>query len=206
MTATYRKKPKEATNTATLIICAECGGTGAKEMPGQCLSRCYACNGTGYKPSDANSADAPHSAASSSETENSAKPIAHFSPSDAVRALSILNTIFLDDGACRTWTISSMHLERCCPWCDAVIEDEATINNFELGRKCTCKRCSRCFTARTKTFLEGSQLSYSQVFLMAALIDLMQNGITPASIAEIVGVSVDTVRGWQKRFRVFDDK
>lgn len=144
--------------------------------------------------------------ASSPETGNSAKTLVHFSPSDAVHALGILNTIFLAEGVCRSWTITFMHRERCCPWCDTAIEDKATIGNFLGGRKCTCKRCSRCFTARTKTFLEGSQLSYSQVFLMAALIDLMQNGITPASIAEIVGVSVDTVRGWQKRFRVFDDK
>ncbi len=153
-----------------------------------------------------NSAETATSVSSSPETANSAKPLGHFSPSDAVHALGILNTIFLDEGPCRSWVVNFMHYQRCCPWCDAEIEDYATIGNFLGGRKCTCKRCARCFTARTKTFLEGSQLSYSQVFLMAALIDLMQNGITPARIAEIVGVSVDTVRGWQKRFRVFDDK
>ena len=34
------------------------------------------------------------SGASSSETANSAKPLGHFSPSDAVHSLGILNTIF----------------------------------------------------------------------------------------------------------------
>lgn len=39
---------------------------------------------------------------------------------------------------------------------------------------------------------------------MAVLIDFMQNGLTPARIAQAVGVSADTVRIWIKRFKVFD--
>ncbi len=39
---------------------------------------------------------------------------------------------------------------------------------------------------------------------MSALIDLMHTGITPSRIASMVGVSVDTVRNWMKKFKVIE--
>lgn len=90
-----------------------------------------------------------------------------------------------------------------CPDCGHILSGKAAQSFFQ-GERCVCPACGRWFTARTGTFLQGSQLSYSQVFLMAVLIDFMQNGLTPARIAQAVGVSADTVRIWIKRFKVFD--
>jgi len=87
-----------------------------------------------------------------------------------------------------------------CPYCGLRLEG-ATLKSFWAGKRCHCGRCGRWFTARTGTFLSAAELTYSQVFLLAALIP---TGLTPARIAAFVGVSADTVRIWSKRFKSFE--
>ncbi len=151
-------------------------------------------------PINGNSATCPgHDGTGADDTDG----LAYFLPKDIAR---LFGPSSLDEVACRETALRLLHPDgAACPECWLKIDDEPA-SGFRRGRRCVCGRCGRWFTARTGTILQGTHLDDRQIILLAVLIDLMDNGITPARIAEIVGVSVDTVRDWQKRFRVFDDK
>lgn len=124
--------------------------------------------------------------------------LGHFTPAEAQAAFS---PAFMDEARCRQWFIGRLHGNNpVCPCCGLQLLG-ATFKSFWTGRRCHCPRCGRGFTARTGTFLANAELTYSQVFLMAALIPI---GLTPATIAAFVGVSADTVRIWIKRFKSLD--
>ena len=107
----------------------------------------------------------------------------------------------LDEAKCRDVILRRLHPRKgACPSCGAPL-DETTARNFWQGRRCVCKACNRWFTALSGTSLHGTQLSFSQIFLLGTFENYFTNGITPADVAKAVGVSTDTVRVWQRRFR-----
>lgn len=195
ITDTYHKKPEVAT-------------------PGDSLE--------GPHPADENSArqalapvssalDIPvESAPPADESPAEAEPLPCEAANPAIkhfparRASSAWLTEFLDTPSVCRWTVIQLHPEGPrCPACNVDL-DHDTAARFTSGKRCRCPHCSTWFTARTGTFLQGSQLSYSQVFLMAALIDLMETGVNVQRIAAAVGASADTVRIWIKRFKAFE--
>jgi len=110
---------------------------------------------------------------------------------------------FIDEAAVREFILHQLHPGPLptCPECGAALDDETTQRNFWGGRRCTCKSCRRWFSATTGTYLQGTQMSFAQVFLLCNLIELSTVEITPGRIAEAVGVSVDTVRIWKSRLK-----
>lgn len=111
------------------------------------------------------------------------------------------STAYMDEIYCRKHVIEWLHGgNAACPDCGLRLEG-ATLSSFWAGKRCHCGRCGRWFTARTDTFLAHAELTYSQVFLLAALIP---TDLHPARIADFVGVSADTVRIWIKRFKSLD--
>lgn len=123
-------------------------------------------------------------------------PISSFTSAAAAAAFGAK---FLDEGACRDWVISRLHPDGArCPGCGLRLDDDS---GFNAGKRCVCGRCGKYFTATSSTFLQGAHLSYRQAFLLAVLIG---RGFKPQGIAEVLNISVDTVRIWIKRFRVFE--
>ncbi len=110
-----------------------------------------------------------------------------------------------DEDACRQWVIGRLHLDGArCPGCNVPLQDKSTLANFWQGKRCCCKSCGRWFTAKTRTFLQGMQMEFRQVFLLAVLLDLMENPPTPELIARFVGVSLNTVSFWHKKIKVVE--
>ncbi|MFQ5481026.1 MAG: MJ0042-type zinc finger domain-containing protein [Thermodesulfobacteriota bacterium] len=108
----------------------------------------------------------------------------------------------LDEHVCRLWLLSSLHpAGAVCPSCDSRL-DVSQSRRFWAGKKLRCKTCGAWFTALTGTPLSGSKLDYRQVYLLAVLTEFMAMELTPARVAEIIGVSADTVRFWIKKFRL----
>ncbi|MBI5598407.1 MAG: hypothetical protein HY890_01565 [Deltaproteobacteria bacterium] len=105
----------------------------------------------------------------------------------------------LDEAACRAWVLETLHPRGAhCPGCAARIEDATTLKNFWAGRRCACK-CGRWFTALADTPFHGTQLSYGQICLIAALADIMATGLSVFKISAAAGVSDDTARVWIKK-------
>lgn len=116
-------------------------------------------------------------------------------------AASSFSWRLFDDAACRRWVLETLHPHGArCPACDTLTADTPTIRNFWAGRRCVCKFCGRKFMALSGTFLQGAQISFAQVFLIVALIE-MDAGIPVPTIAAAAGVSDDTVRAWEKKFK-----
>lgn len=116
-------------------------------------------------------------------------------------AAEVFNYELFDERACRAWVFGRLHPEGArCPACELVL-DGAGCQSFWAGRRCVCRRCGRKFTARSGTLLDGSQLDYRQVYVLAAFSKI---GLTPARLAEILNVTPNTVRYWSLRFDVFN--
>lgn len=108
-----------------------------------------------------------------------------------------------DEDACRQWVLGRLHPAGAhCPGCDVLLQDKTTLANFRQGKRCYCKSCGRWFTAKTRTFLQGTQMEYRQIFLLAVLLDFMETGITPERIGRCAGVSSNTVSFWHKKIKV----
>lgn len=156
----------------------------------------------------------PDSSAGPSENSASPRPGLIFEPGDensadtpgpAFFSLSMASEAFtagfLDEGACRAWVLSVLHPEGAhCPWCGLRLEG-ATEVSFWSGRRCSCPRCGRGFTARAGTFLHGAGLDDRQVVLIAMLLN---EGLSPARVAALSGVHPDTVRLWALKFKVLN--
>lgn len=111
---------------------------------------------------------------------------------------------YLDETACRARLINLLHPNGAfCPDCGLSL-DGASKESFHAGRRCVCGRCGRWFTATSGTFLQGAQLDYRQVYLLATLIDLMRTGINTQLLADIIDISADTCRLWMKRFDILE--
>lgn len=175
------KTTTTATYNTTGSACLKCEGRGWWGAPSV---KCVACGGTGRLP------------------ENSApedRGLRYFTPAQAAGALMKI----VDEARARAWAISQLHPSgACCPECGLSLDND---ESFLEGKRCSCGRCGKGFMARTGTILQGAQLDYGQAALLAALVDIMERGLTPASIGELVGVSEDTVRLWQKKFRAFGE-
>jgi transposase-like protein len=108
-----------------------------------------------------------------------------------------------DEGVCRQWVLGKLHPGGAhCPSCKVLLQDKVTLSNFWQGKRCLCKNCGRWFTAKTCTFLQGTQMEYRQIFLLAVLIGFSENGITPERVAQCAGVSSNTVAFWHKKIKV----
>lgn len=108
-----------------------------------------------------------------------------------------------DENVCRQWVLRRLHQDGAhCPNCNVLLQDKTTLANFWHGKRCCCKSCGRWFTAKTCTFLQGTQMEYRQIFLLAVLLHLMENPPTPESIAKCTGVSPNTVSFWHKKIKV----
>ena len=122
-------------------------------------------------------------------------------------AAAVFGEDCLDEKFCRSWILESLHPGGAmCPHCEERIVSEKVLNSFWLGKRCVCKVCDRTFTATSETFLQGSQLSYRQVFMLAVLSELMDQRLDLQRIAEALNISPDTVRIWRQRFKVINDK
>ena len=128
--------------------------------------------------------------------ERPARSIAFFTTRGA--ALNF-DPSFMDEARCREWITSRLHREGArCPHCGLVLDGDRA---FRAGRRVHCGRCGRWYTARSGTFLQGSQLSDAGIFLLATLLECK---VSHDTIAELVGISADTVRLWEKKFRAFE--
>lgn len=134
------------------------------------------------------------------EPENTVKPLSFIGFFTTRQALVYFDPDFFDEDACREWVISRLHPGGAfCPGCGLKLDND---KRFRGGKRCHCGRCGRMFTAKSGTFLEGMHLDFAQVYALALLIEL---GHSPAVIAPMVGVSSDTVRLWQKKFRMLSN-
>ena len=108
------------------------------------------------------------------------------------------NAGFLDEVARRHWILNAVHCGQdiSCPQCTAPLTRK-NILRFSLAKRIRCHACGKFFTALTGTFLQGCHLSFRQIILLAVFLHF---GIRPATIADKVGVSEETVRLWQKKF------
>ena len=112
---------------------------------------------------------------------------------------------FLDEAACREHILQAVHgTDARCPGCDVRIQDTSTLKNFWGGKRCVCKRCGRWFTALSGTFLQGMQLDFRTVLLIAVLADCPHPGLNVSYIARLAGVSPKTVRIWLQRLRLYN--
>jgi transposase-like protein len=82
-----------------------------------------------------------------------------------------------------------------CPACGAGLDSQARAR-FWVGERLRCPACGKRFTARTGTKLSGCRLTEPQLFLLLALTGL---GLTPATVAKLVGTSSETVRQWVRK-------
>ncbi|WKZ34017.1 MAG: hypothetical protein QY316_06365 [Thermodesulfobacteriota bacterium] len=136
--------------------------------------------------------------------EDASRALKYFTASDAAAAFSV---DFLDEAACRAWVLRNLHPgEARCPGCRASVEGPGAVRNFWAGERCACKLCGRKFTAVSGTFLQGAQLAFRQVFLMAALMEVREHGLDIKLIAGMIGVSPDTIRIWLRKFKVFGEE
>ena len=115
---------------------------------------------------------------------------------------------FLDEAACRRAVLESLHPASVkCPECDSMLNDVVTLANFWEGKRCNCKICDNWFTARTGTILQGSQLSFAQVFLLGTLLEIFAaGGISVSTMSAAIGVTDDTIRTWIRRLKNFNDR
>ena len=126
-----------------------------------------------------------------------------FSPADAASAFFASS---FDEAYCRLWILKKLHPgDIRCPECNATIQDNTTWHNFWKGKRCVCKACERGFTATSGTFLHGTQLDFRQLFMLAVLANYKAGGLDTKSIATAVGISPDTVRIWERRFKAIND-
>ena len=106
---------------------------------------------------------------------------------------------FLDEDTCRRWILASIYRDRAisCPECSAPLTEKG-LQRFRQAERVRCPACGKFFTAYTDTFLQGCHLTTRQIMLLAVFLHF---GIHPEIIATKVGVSTETVRLWQKKFR-----
>lgn len=134
--------------------------------------------------------------------ETGSRALKYFTTRQAAAAFT---SDFLDKEACRAWILKRLHQDARCPDCRAAVEGAASKQNFWAGARCICRHCGRKFMAVSGTFLQGSQLHFRQVFMLAVLINLQNSGLDIKRIASIIGISPDTVRIWIKKFGGFEE-
>lgn len=102
----------------------------------------------------------------------------------------------LDPGRCRAWLSQRLHpAGPACPYCRLPVLEAQRARYLDWGRL-RCPACGRWHRATTGTPLAGSKLSAPQAVLLIVLLDLV---VHPGRVAELVGVSAETVRDWRGR-------
>ena len=113
-------------------------------------------------------------------------------------ALADFNAEFLNEQMCRWWVLHRLHHRGVfCPPCSRQVCDGAQLQSFWSLKRIKCRDCSKFFSARSGTFLSGSHMDLTQVFLLTLLVAMgVENGL----IAEILSCNPETVRLWRARF------
>lgn len=129
------------------------------------------------------------------QTKAGSRPMT-FGPGD-VGKMFVAN--FLHEASCRDWIIGQLHPDGPrCPRCSGMIVNKESLRSYRLGCRVRCRWCGKYFTVLTGTFLSGCHLSFSQVILMAILIDA---GAADSQISRLMGMSRDGIRRWRLRFK-----
>lgn len=137
-------------------------------------------------------------------TENTAinNRLGAFVPHDVLR---VFNAEFLVDDHCRAWVIGRLHGDQegmigvehpCCPGCGTPIADR-TLQSFRECKRVRCDSCGKYFTALTDTFLSGCHFDFREIVLLALLLAL---GVQDKQIADILKISIESVRLWKLKF------
>lgn len=117
----------------------------------------------------------------------------------AVEAARSFNAGFLSTVTSTQWLTNAIHEggPPTCPACGTQTDDTMSFFWRAMPRaRRKCKVCGKWFTLVTGTILQGSKLRPEQVYLMAVLLGL---GLENGRIAEIVDVSIETVRQWRMK-------
>lgn len=83
-----------------------------------------------------------------------------------------------------------------CPRCLAPLS-EAMQRTFRAFRKCRCNSCGKQFRALTGSPFYHVRMSPVELVLIAALLG---GGISPKTIATVIGCGEDTIYIWRRRF------
>jgi len=104
---------------------------------------------------------------------------------------------FLNEETCRLWLLNLLHPEGAsCPECGKKVDHEKSRVNFWKMNRVACKECGKNFTAMTATAICGVSLDVRKIYMMILLIGMKR---TRREIAEMLQVSIETVRQWEKR-------
>lgn len=118
-----------------------------------------------------------------------------FSPQEVLEAFG-MDWLKFSDAA--RWMIGRLHPSGAwCPACSESIIDETRVTRFFAFEQVRCPACGKKFSATTGTFIEGAKLEAREIILLAVLLAL---DVSPARIASLLRVHIDTVRNWRDRF------
>lgn len=116
-------------------------------------------------------------------------------------AFEALNADFMDEAKCRDWLLKKLHpAGAVCPGCAGIIEDPRRLAHFWSGERLNCEHCNKFFTALSNSLFSGSHLSFSRLFLLAALSGA---GIKDKIIAAKLNIAPESCRLWRKKFKSF---
>ncbi len=97
---------------------------------------------------------------------------------------------------CRVWLSQRLHpAGPACPHCRLPVPEAQRTRYLAWGRL-QCPACGRWHRATTGTPLAGSKLAAPQAVLLIVLLGLP---VSTARVAELAGVSAETVRDWRGR-------
>lgn len=118
-----------------------------------------------------------------------------FTPDEVLDAFDM---DWLSFGEAARWMVGRLHPSGVwCPACSASIVDEKRFARFFAMKQVRCPSCGKKFTATTGTFIEGVKLEAREIILLAVLLAL---DVSPARIASVLRIHIDTVRNWRDRF------
>ena len=123
-------------------------------------------------------------------------PVSVFTIADVAEVMS---HEFLDEEKCRRWILQKLHpAGPFCPRCGAPIVGERVLNSWWNLRRVCCKNCGRYFTAAAGTMVNGININFRQVFLMAWCFSI---GLKVSEIADLCQLHVDTAKVWRIKFK-----
>jgi transposase-like protein len=115
--------------------------------------------------------------------------------------LKVISATFLDEGRCRQWVMDQLHPDGGhCPKCRHQLTKKQR-DLFISGKRVMCQSCGKWFNERTNTLLSSSHMTYSQIFLLAFLLNTTQSC---DYIASSVGCDEETVRLWKHKFKTLE--
>lgn len=104
----------------------------------------------------------------------------------------------LNQEACRRWWLRRLHpAGPSCPHCGVTVVGPRA-ETWRNDGQIRCSSCRHYFTNRTSTPMQGSTANWAQLYLVALFTAYR---LPLAVIVAICGLSENTVRAWQRRFR-----